>query len=381
MPNILDILGYLKINDEESELEYLTNMASSDESGSKTYFEEDELDDTDVMVDVEVSNDTGTNKPSPVSSQKTDYGDLSGREFGKLKVLYEDKERSGKTNSRKYYVCECKCGNIKSIRADHLYSGNTSSCGCTKKNDLSGRIFGKLKVLYKDEEKSRHTQRTHWVCECKCGVIKTIPAKCLLNGNSKSCGCNISSNAYDLTSKDYGIGYTKNGTIFLFDKEDYEKISQYMWTNTAGGYIIAYYNDADGNKKHIMLHRLVMGVTDSDVYVDHIHHNLADNRKSELRVVSRGENNCNKQLSKANTSGNTGVTFDKRSQKWRAYIAINHERMWLGYFSTKEEAIKAREEAEKRYFGEYRYQGTSTTDQILDNSDSDSLIYTKSKSV
>ena len=290
-------------------------------------------------------------------------------------------KRSAQTR-KNYWICDCECGNIKSIRENNLISGNTSSCGCTKKNDLTGREFGKLKVLYLDEEKSKRTQRSHWVCECKCGVVKSIPAKTLLNGSCKSCGCNISSNAYDL-SGEYGIGFTRNGTIFFFDKEDYPLISQYMWTNNVDGYIIAYYHDEDGNKKHVLMHRLIMGVTDPDVYIDHIHHNLADNRKSELRIVTRSENMQNRQLGKTNTTGCTGITYEKRCRKWRAFITLNRERIYLGYYPTKEEAIKARKEAERNYFGEYRYQGTITTDQILNDSYSDPnpIIYTKAEAV
>lgn len=48
--------------------------------------------------------------------------------------------------------------------------------------------------------------------------------------------------------------------------------------------------------------------------------------------------------------------LEKKSQKWRAYITINHKQIELGEFVNKEDAIEAREKAEKEYFGEWRYQ-------------------------
>jgi len=54
-----------------------------------------------------------------------------------------------------------------------------------------------------------------------------------------------------------------------------------------------------------------------------------------------------------NTSGYPGVCFHKRNNKWVAQIWINGKNTHLGYFSTKEEAIEARKQAEIQYFGEF----------------------------
>ena len=296
--NIPNYLKYIRINDEESELDYFVSEICKPyfEGHSEAYFKNDDLADDCEKI----------NRPDKFIINVTGRKiiDLTGREFGKLKVRCVDTERSG---GHMYYICDCECGGVKSIRADSL-----------------------------------------------------------INGSTTSCGCNYSHNTYDLTSKEYGIGYTKNGTIFLFDKEDYDKISQYMWTNDAvDGYIRTTFIDENGNKKNIRMHRLVMEVTDPKLFVDHIHHNRADNRKSELRIVSCQENNHNMAMNSTNTSGRTGVYFDNYYGKWKAQIKVNGKPISLGLYSNKEEAIKAREEAEKRYFGEYRYQGTITTDQIL----------------
>lgn len=53
-----------------------------------------------------------------------------------------------------------------------------------------------------------------------------------------------------------------------------------------------------------------------------------------------------------NTSGNTGVKLTKNKKRWRASIYFNKKHIHLGVFDTKEEAIKAREAAEKYYYPE-----------------------------
>ena len=57
----------------------------------------------------------------------------------------------------------------------------------------------------------------------------------------------------------------------------------------------------------------------------------------------------NKNLKSTNKSGVTGVCYLKKNKKWRADIAFNKKRVYLGLYKEKEDAIKARKEAEKKY--------------------------------
>lgn len=54
--------------------------------------------------------------------------DLTGQRFGRLKVIGVDDRNTRKT----YFLCECDCGTVKSIRSDGLLSGAVKSCGCLK---------------------------------------------------------------------------------------------------------------------------------------------------------------------------------------------------------------------------------------------------------
>ena len=83
--------------------------------------------------------------------------------------------------------------------------------------------------------------------------------------------------------------------------------------------------------------------------IDNINHDTSDNRICNIRDVSNHENRKNMSIGKNNTSGITGVSIRKSTGRWRATISHNRKSIHLGYFSTKEEAIKVRKEAEIKY--------------------------------
>ena len=123
--------------------------------------------------------------------------------------------------------------------------------------------------------------------------------------------------------------------------------------NNKKGYLIA--QDII-SKKRIRLSRLVMNVLDNhDVEVDHIKHNLFDNRKSKLRLVDNCQNHMNQKLSSNNTSGCKGVGYVKKRNKWSAKITVRKKVISLGYYNDYNDAVKARKEAEEKYFGEFSY--------------------------
>ena len=136
----------------------------------------------------------------------------------------------------------------------------------------------------------------------------------------------------------------------IIDLKNYDKTKEHHWgLNGDNNYA---YTQIDNKKTY--LHRLIMNAP-NDMVVDHINLNRLDNRESNLRVCTAKENSYNKGLLKNNTSGITGVNFDKKRNKWSARLIINGEYVLRERFNTKEEAILARENAEKKYFGEFRH--------------------------
>jgi hypothetical protein len=102
-----------------------------------------------------------------------------------------------------------------------------------------------------------------------------------------------------------------------------------------------------------LMHRLVWvyfnGPIKDGMVIDHIDGNRANNRIENLRMVTRQRNNMNKCLRKDNTSGYTGVQYDKTVNKWNARIKLNGALYNLGNFLKKEDAINMRKQAEITY--------------------------------
>jgi hypothetical protein len=133
----------------------------------------------------------------------------------------------------------------------------------------------------------------------------------------------------------------------IINIEDIEKAKQYKWYQHSNGYVV-YKSD----KEIIYLHRLIMS-PQSNMVIDHINGNTLDNRKINLRICTQQQNLINKEIQSNNTSKVTGVHWNKTYYKWQAYINLNSKKKNLGYYDNKEDAIKARIEAEVKYFGEF----------------------------
>ena len=245
------------------------------------------------------------------------------------------------------------------------------------KEDLTGLRFGRLIVIRQTEDyvSPRGKHLTRWICKCDCGNPNDIVVggRELTRGHTKSCGClkleRVSKmgksrnkfNPVDLESQEYGIGFTFKGEEFWFDKEDYNKIKNYCWYYGKKGYVMA---RGKHGENAVYLHILVMSPVPAGMIVDHKQHppryaKKVDNRKSNLEIKTASQNNINSSMYLNNTSGIKGVSWNKRLEKWNAYIQINKKRIHLGYFIDKEDAIQARKAAELKYFGEYRYEANN----------------------
>lgn len=76
--------------------------------------------------------------------------------------------------------------------------------------------------------------------------------------------------------------------------------------------------------------------------VDHINGHKMDNRWENLRHVSRACNMQNSKVSNSNTSGFTGVSFNKTRGKWYARMYVNNKCLCLGSYDSPHEAALAR---------------------------------------
>jgi len=272
------------------------------------------------------------------------FKDLSGRTFGKLKVIKRDYSRQ---DNKIYWLCKCECKRLIIMRGDRLVENKEINCPeCSFENsriNLVGNVYGILTVIKRLEDRSGHW----WLCKCGCGNKKfKVSGNRLESGKVEDCGCVIrAKNRYDLTGT-YGIGYTKKNEEFYFDLEDYEKIKGYTWC-VSTGYIMSSLNG-----KLIQFHRVVTNASDDEI-IDHISRNRKDNRKINLRFVTETENHRNTSLGKNNKSGFIGVSFDNRSGKWYSKIDVDYKQISLGRYEYLNDAVYARLCAEKEFYGEY----------------------------
>lgn len=143
---------------------------------------------------------------------------------------------------------------------------------------------------------------------------------------------------------------TSRGVFALVDNDDYAFLSSMKWYCSAQGYAV------NPNNEYRSMHRALFGFKANEsslVFVDHINGIKHDNRRKNLRLVDKHQNQQNRKLAVNNTSGYKGVAFMKSKNKWWSKITVNKKRKFLGYFETAKEAGVAYNKAAKKYFGEY----------------------------
>lgn len=153
-----------------------------------------------------------------------------------------------------------------------------------------------------------------------------------------------------------GIGYIplSDGSLALVDPEDIPALTRWNWCPDTYGYVIRGHRPVRGGPvRFIKMHRLLLGITDPKVEVDHINRISRDNRRVNLRVATRRQN-------QANTTGRItgklkGVHWRADRQKWWATCKRPGKPYHLGYFDSKADAIAARNAAVREAHGEFAF--------------------------
>lgn len=104
-------------------------------------------------------------------------------------------------------------------------------------------------------------------------------------------------------------------------------------------------------KKKYLAHRIIwkMVTGDDPSLIDHINGDKTDNRFANLRDVSELENGQNLAMHSRNSSGCTGVMWNKQFERWHAFISVMGKRRHLGLYKSKDEAVLARKAGERKY--------------------------------
>lgn len=211
-------------------------------------------------------------------------------QFGNLTVVSDEINIKMTKGGRKlrYLLCVCVCGVEKLFLIDHLRSGHTKSCGCNKP-----------KVL-------KDSATTH-------GFSKTRAYKCYYNMLKRCYNVNCDKYSY----------YGGRG-ITVCDR----------WREGSSGFL-NFLEDLGECPKMYTLDRI-----DPD----------GNYEPGNCRWASKSTQSFNKR--KVADSLRTGVKYYASFDKYIAHIGFNYEKIYLGSFEFIDDAIKAREAAELKYFGE-----------------------------
>lgn len=238
-----------------------------------------------------------------------------------------------------------------------------------KSIDLTNKKFNRLTVLSLDLERSKESKRKYWFCSCSCGSDKIISVTTnqLTSKHTQSCGClkheRICERNIEYCTKINRIEVTDNSikvyddkyNYCLIDKEDYSYIKDWYWRKDEKGYWRTNSKDVDRDGKTVLkLHQEIAKIkygnyNSKEIFPDHLDRNKDNNKKNNLILKPNKDNMKNRGLSESNTSGKTGVSYDKNKEMYVSYITVGGKRINLGSYEVIEDAIKARKQAEIEY--------------------------------
>jgi hypothetical protein len=145
------------------------------------------------------------------------------------------------------------------------------------------------------------------------------------------------------------------GLVALVDDTDFEWLNQWKWhaLKHRDTFYAARNSGGRLNRKYIFMHRLILGIVDSKIEVDHEDLNGLNNSRSNLRQATRSQNAANIPSRKNSSSKYLGVYWDKSRQKWAAAITKNYKKTFLGYFENEHEAATAYNKAATEIHAEF----------------------------
>lgn len=299
--------------------------------------------------------------------------DLTGQKFGRLTVIERAEtyvSESGKSKAI-MWKCKCECGKYVNVRGSGLKNGRAQSCGCLQKEkiskfnliDLTGQKFGKLTVTRRAE--CDNSRCVKWFCDCDCGNSDVVcRSDSLRYGRKTSCGCVKKKRAVIKPKKknkhtingDICVVEASNGGSFIIDADKVSVLDDYLWhIDPAYGYVCS-----TTTRHTVRLHRIITNCPD-DMMVDHINHDILDNRMCNLRICTNRENIRNRGAQKNNKSTGVKGVWPNGKNGYMARIKTKDEPLYLGTFPTIKQASDAYDEAAIKYFGEFaclnNYQG------------------------
>lgn len=219
-----------------------------------------------------------------------------------------------------------------------------------KKIELAGYKFGRWTVI-EQAPKNPNNKTIYWKCSCECGKFGIVASGKLRNGKSKSCGCLAREITGNRFRKHGGIG-TRLYRVWDGIKERCNNSNHSDWKSYGGKGIKLC--EEWLNFSNFESWAIANGYNKEAEYmkctIDRIDYN-ANYCPSNCRFVDMLTQNRNKPARIDNKSGTKGVYWSKTVRKWTCTIGVNYKRINLGYFTSLEEAVIARKNAEIKYWG------------------------------
>ena len=263
--------------------------------------------------------------------------DYIGMRVGMLTVVEATEQRK---NGYVVWRCRCDCGGERLLDTRYLQRGTICDCGCVSKlrpgqKDIGGQRFGKLTALYPVE--GGGYGETLWHCRCDCGGEIDAPIRSLASGSRKSCGCLSHPPLRDLTGQRFGrltvVGYAG-------------KQRAHKWRCRCDC----------GKETLVRQDFLTKGRTQSCgcAGVDAMRKSMGFVGGICVAILEK------KRLISTNKSGYNGVYQRRDNGKWVAQITFKGKTYFLGSYTKKEDAVKARQRGEEMYdaFLDWYYSST-----------------------
>lgn len=148
-------------------------------------------------------------------------------------------------------------------------------------------------------------------------------------------------------TKQISLGHDR---YVIVDDGDYEYLSRWKWCYQPRGHGYAARNS--GRSKTFHMHRVILNAP-KGMEVDHINGNGLDNRRCNLRLCTKAQNQHNQRPKRQGTSLFKGVSLNSAKRKWVAQVCVNKRKLHLGYFEDETEAAHAYDQAARLHFGEF----------------------------
>lgn len=142
----------------------------------------------------------------------------------------------------------------------------------------------------------------------------------------------------------------QNGMFAIVDEEDYERCVEYKWLVYKSRNTLQV-----ANTNNLTLSRFILNCKDKNRFASRKDTSVLDFRKINLINVDRRTMLQMRRGNSGTSSKYKGVSWNKRLQRWKAYIRINRKQKHLGYFAREKSAAAAYNKSAIDIFGEHAF--------------------------